>query len=336
VDELDPARQGWIPGAQLRSGEKLLSLSVTSLETLAKCPFRFWGERIARLEALPLASWTGTITPLERGNLVHASLAALVQNHPGASIQSIAQKAATRGDIESSLESLPPEYLRLSLLPESIRRALLRDIVETVSSYLAALVEGDCRDGIPEAAECRLVADIPSLPGCTLVGVVDRIDVADGKARVVDYKTSKSPFRKRGRPEEAEEVACGFLLQPSLYPWLVENSLKRPVEGFSYVYLGDPPPVEVHFDRIPPADELFRQFKPILENRLFVPTPNEFYAAIERDNLQSCRYCEFVSLCRRFDRVSMGTVIKLMSQRASARFRVLHGASSAEGPNVDH
>ena len=47
---------------------------MTGLEALARCPFRFYGERVARWEALEALSLSHDLDALARGTLLHKLL----------------------------------------------------------------------------------------------------------------------------------------------------------------------------------------------------------------------------------------------------------------------
>ena len=145
------------------------------------CPLRYRFRVIDRLPEPPDAM-------MVRGTLVHAVLEDL-----------FAEDAAAR-TVERARALLPHEWEKLREEHPSLAELFTSDEASDEAGWLASCV--DLLDSYfaledpswvePEARELQLAHELES--GLTLGGIVDRLDVApDGRIRVVDYKTGRSP-----------------------------------------------------------------------------------------------------------------------------------------------
>lgn len=157
------------------------TLSPSRAGDFQACPLLYRFRVIDRLPEAPDAIAV-------RGTLVHAVLEEL-----------FADDAASR-TVERARELLPHEWDKLREEHPALAELFTSDEATDEAGWLASCV--DLLDSYfaledpswvePEARELRLAHELPS--GLTLGGVVDRLDVApDGRIRVVDYKSGRSP-----------------------------------------------------------------------------------------------------------------------------------------------
>jgi putative RecB family exonuclease len=137
----------------------------------------------------------------------------------------------------------------------------------------------------PEACELRVEVDLPD--GVPLRGFIDRLDVStDGRIRVVDYKTGRSP---------AENYTTDVLFQLKFYALMLYRIRGVMPTLLRLVYLGDNQLLEyapdetelLAFERQVVA--LWRAIERATEAENFPPRPSRL-----------CEWCSFHAFCPEF------------------------------------
>ena len=159
----------------------------------------------------------------------------------------------------------------------------------------------------------------PGLEGLLISGQIDRIDQGEGQFHIYDYKSGKAP----GKKELMREVFLGYRVQPILYPWILGNRNPTAAAEFSYIFLGESPPQAMEVADRPAAEEFLRPLAEILEKGMYLPTPTETLKLNGIEGANSCRYCEFISLCRRFDPSAQRRYAELSKQHISSRLEAM-------------
>ncbi|MCH8015528.1 MAG: PD-(D/E)XK nuclease family protein [Acidobacteria bacterium] len=294
---------GHIPAASRPvSGKEKERIGVTDLEVLAKCPYHFYAHCSMRWEPLIALQFADAMNPLDWGNLVHKFLEQVME--PWLSektpLQEIA-KAMLRSEakaLRQAARKLSSQLSqRLEVLPPVFRQAELNKLEETVKSYLEKVVKQDLEGDVPMDLEFKKRVPFPGLEGLLISGKMDRIDQRMEQLRIYDYKSGKAPEKR----DLKREVFLGYRVQPILYPWIFREQNPKAEAEFSYIFLGESPPHEMEVPDRPAAEEFLRPLAEILEKGMYLPTPTETLKLNGIEGADSCRYCEFISLCRRFD-----------------------------------
>jgi len=211
------------------------------------------------------------------------------------------------------------------LRPAVFRVAAEARLRETIHSYLRAIVEGKCSDGIPLEAEVKAVGSIRELGSVVLSGQLDHIVRGDNQSiRIVDYKSGQPRWgSKRAR---RQSLLLGFFLQPLLYPLLYKSQAELEEDPeFCFIFLGEQPPVEdfIEPDSYPPG--LIESLSVLLRKGYFFPTSNQAIEEEGFDAVEPCQYCDLYSLCRRFElgrsTMSMNFLRKRVPERYSGQER---------------
>jgi len=299
-------------------------VSVTRLETLARCPFRFWASNTACLESIDPPESREELDSLAWGNLVHRVLENALRPIKGA--QEHLKSAATRllGKESDRLEdhirsAIRESEIEFCLRPAVFRRACEVRLRETIHSYLRAIVRDECSDGIPLQTELMAREAVSELGSIKLSGQMDRIDRWGERIRIIDYKSGRLPWKSAKGKEQA--LSLGFFLQPLLYPLLyaTQAGVQKDPE-FCYIFLGEQPPVEESIGSDSYAPNLIESLAELMRGGFFFPTSNPAFEEIGFDRVRPCAWCDFASLCRRFELGRSSSSMSFLQQKVPGRF----------------
>lgn len=191
------------------------ALSPSRANDFKSCPLKFRFRAIDRIPEPPSAA-------AARGTLVHAALQQLFE----LPAPQRTREAAT-GSIPALWAQMLADHPELAELPEvADEPAWLAAAEQLIGTYFRL---EDPRGFQPEACELRLEVTV----GQTVPtrGFVDRLDVSpDGRLRVVDYKTGKSP---------AAAWADEALFQLKFYALMLFRLRGVVVARLRLIYLGD-------------------------------------------------------------------------------------------------
>ena len=289
--------------------------SPTSLERWAKCPFSYFLGSVLRLSSLEKPEEVFSITPLEKGSLVHEILEKFVRqpiesktlpvpgqawsNEQRSELHSIAQRAFQDAE-DRGITGKP-------LLWQLVKTDILSDL----DSFLEADNKQRERFGVsPKIVEARFGMSGDSWPevsidigdGETLRfrGMIDRVDTdVDGKiAIVVDYKTGSA---RTYDGLKQDPVDGGKRLQLPIYALAVENALGDGIETRAAYWFVSArgnfallPSEPVSMDEIrEPFENAARTIVSGIRNGLFPANPGK----MGQYGFENCSYCDFNSLC---------------------------------------
>ncbi len=154
------------------------SLSITQVEKLMRDPYRIYAEKVLRLS--PLDQIGAAADPGLRGNLIHDALNRFANAYPHALPE----------DAEAELERIGRQVFAPHMADADISGFWWPRFLRLAPWFIAE--ERTLRANLVRShAE---VAGQHSFDGFTLTGRADRIDIlAQGRARIVDYKTGRVP-----------------------------------------------------------------------------------------------------------------------------------------------
>ena len=296
------------------------ALSATSLETWANCPFRYFLGHVLGLAALDEPEEVATISPLEKGSLIHGVL------------EGFLREVQERGTLPSPDEAWPPEHRDLlhGLAGRAFADAEARGITgkallwemerEAILSDLDAFLEADSKmrarfgvtphliearfgfqrssDGEPglEAAE----REIPGVGNLRFRGVVDRVDLNPSSkfALVLDYKTGGAGSYQAVKKDP---VDAGRRLQLPIYTLALQKSLGEDVTvAAAYWFVSSRGRFEIlpsePVEMGPVAERFDIAVGTIAQGigeGLFPANPGPE----DRNGFSNCRYCDFNTLC---------------------------------------
>lgn len=318
----DLSRNGHIPAAAfpLKSPGKS-RLRVTDVEAAARCPYRFYAGRLMDWRPLVPLRLAEEMSALERGQILHAFLESLIQPflEHRAPLSNIAGHFLEdgRSRLEEAARELEHAFpIRFGILPPVFREAALARLVNSVAGYFQEVIADKCTDRVPIQLESRAEAPFPGLEGVSVSGRVDRIDAVNGGFHIYDYKSGGAPRKS----QLGIDVSAGYRAQPLLYPWLFEvTTAEAAGASFSYVFLGETPPKEIVCGSPDSVEKFLRSFAEMLEQGMYLATPAESLRLVQIDKVNPCQYCDYLSLCRKFDPGARSRYFDLYRRHLSAR-----------------
>ncbi len=292
------------------------TLSPTSLETWAECPFRYFLGHVLGVGELEEPEDVETLDERDRGRLVHEILECLVGEYVGR----IAPDEPWGDDAHRRLDEIAEErfeeYEERGLTGRPVlwrleRSQILRELHQVLDED--ALHRSEL--GVaPAATELAFTSwegspvDVDLDDGRTvrMRGYVDRVDAApDGSLlRVVDYKTSAPLAPGRNDPFEKSRLHGGTRLQLPVYAlaarrelgdapvhaayWHVRERWNFKVEGYT-----------VDSEALDELRDVLSRIVAGVEGGVFpaVPGDDAYDWRRRRDTHEHCRWCPYDRLC---------------------------------------
>ena len=284
-------------------------LSPTSLEDWARCPFRYLLGRVLRLREIERPEETETISPLERGSLVHAVLEEFVDtadprtspDQPWSSAErELLMSIAQRHCDAAEADGVTGRPLRWRLERRRILRELatVLDSDEDVRTELGVMPSPGGREvGFGWSGTEPLVVTLPDGRAVAFRGRIDRVDRSpDGSRTVVfDYKTGSAP-----RDKPRDELGAGRRLQLPVYG--LATGAATDVQAY-YWYVGIPGVAGL--SGYPLDDDALAEFHEVLttildgvEGGVFPAYPGDPRGdRTGRETWENCAYCAYDRVC---------------------------------------
>ncbi len=282
-------------------GEKGRSFSPTSLESYAKCPFSYFLKHILRIESIEEPERLISITPLQRGIIVHELLAGLYRDLEAAGLLPIRERDRERVlDMAREAASCAfSGYLKANPVGLPVFWSWEKGNMMT---GVRLMLDEEMRAGedyVPYSFECGFGAlgDVGGAPvglkdcGVFFHGRIDRIDMrSDGRYRVIDYKTGGLNRMKD------QDLAGGAALQLPVYllaaSVLLGSPVSRGVAMYRRVGAGSGKRLvtfsgELWDDDGGDFERLIGCLVGGIEECMFFPLPDR----------ETCKYCDMKSAC---------------------------------------
>jgi hypothetical protein len=271
--------------------------SVTSLETLAKCPFRYWSERELKLQTLNPLVFQASVNSALWGSLVHSLLEKILNGarEESAPVDQYTSRLTTV-EIEEFLESSLQQFPVLDcLIPSFIRWDVRSRLLELANVFISDLQKQ--KNLIVRALEFRTSRRIAQGSENSVSGIIDRIDQLTNQLHVTDYKSGRKPS-KSGLNYEVKSL---FRLQSLLYPWILAPDLQNSSARFAYLFFDRDGVSRIEPEKYFEAHQVLEALFQIISEREFFPTSNQDYSDLGLEDLKPCSWCDFTAFCRRYD-----------------------------------
>ena len=289
-------------------------LSPTGLERWATCPYRYFLGDVLRISALDAPADELSISPLDKGSLVHRILEQFMRESMESGDVPAPGKAWSAGRGKRMREIAEREFEAAERAGKSGRRLLWRvakqEILEDLDRFLLederwrsggwTTMAVEQRFGAPNRDQLQAAkVELPGGPVVTFRGMIDRVDVSeDGEtAIVIDYKTGgTSAFRDMNK----DPLDRGRRLQLPVYAAAVRATPGIPdgASGFFWFVTsrGRFEKVEVDLDE-DALKERFESVVAIVSSGIAAGTFPARPGAGDRGNWRNCRFCDFDRIC---------------------------------------
>lgn len=315
---LRPEFFGLVRDAGCQGQERVIG--VTSLQSLAKCPYMFYAEAVLKAAPLEAQVFPYSINPMEKGSLLHSCLERLFQG--SSEVAAAAREYSLRVEaVRSIVRDTLKGSLNIGFLPVTLRKVFSEQLVGVILEYLRFAAENTPPGRKFESFETRLMKPFPGLEGVSMKGIADRIDrdSVTGEMWILDYK-SGSNKELAGR-KKSLVLDLGWMAQASLYPWMADTPEEEDVH-FHYIFLGEAEKKEVPAEPSVEGEEVLGSMKGILSEGAFLPVSNSLMEEMGMPSLEPCGYCCYMSMCRRIDpeqmRKGAALFLKICTERAAA------------------
>ena len=229
--EIEAAKTSEIVGSLLHR-----RLSPSALNRYALCPFRFYLSDVAGVR--PLDEESDRLSAVEAGDVLHRVLHKLYEPTVGAPDAAAELRAIERNVVKKATDEVLRAVCGTRVDPSSASVGIVRTAVERMAAgvvaYDAARSELFAVEGLEREVEAEWVD--ASGRRIRVGGTVDRLDrLADGRLRVVDYKSGGDRAEYRGVESLFEGSSRnGAVLQLLVYGVVLRRQYGVPVEAALY------------------------------------------------------------------------------------------------------
>lgn len=311
-----------------RSGDVL---NVTSIETLARCPYRFFGEKLLEIAPLEVQNLPDSLNPLDRGSALHRALERLLRDHRDASaafLEELNNPERIREEVRKSIAEIPSSRM----LPSLFKSALADQMAGLIAEYFSFALERVSEGRVFARFEEKMQSPFPGLPEISLKGKADRIDriSSTGALHITDYKAGRRGYLDVNKNQDTV-IGLGWMAQASLYRWMASESGEAGEIAFSYVFLGEEEKrkKEVLAESSIEPGRLLASLEGILTGGDYLPSGNTLMDRYGLSFLEPCRYCRLMSMCRRIDPEERGRMAELFIETCRERASLIAEASEA-------
>jgi ATP-dependent helicase/DNAse subunit B len=253
------------------------TISLTALEELAQCRFKFFAGRTLKLEGAPETPGQ-RLGAKTKGTILHQALEEWL-------------KVNRKGDFVSLFEEAFEKIRRELRLPDGFRLETERIVTRAIAEKVSA---SEKWTAMSSEAEVELTLDLPG--GVTVTGRADRIDrLNDRQCVILDYKTSKITSVQR-------KVDSPIALQGPLYALAALERLHLETIAMMYIAVRDDQ--RFGWGAVPGVDlglrEMPERWKEDARDRTVERLAGFFGGAVHPDPTESgdCQWCNFRDACR--------------------------------------
>lgn len=322
---------GKVPAGSVPAPGVARPIAPTSLETFAKCPFRYFLAKVIRVGEVEFPEEVVTIEPATVGSMVHKILEDFfteMQHRPDPRADwTEAERATLERFTKASFDDAERRGLTGKALTwQAEQRRIRRDLDLLLDRELLERRQTGNRLKGAEVAfgvEPRVSQPDP-LPAATFTlasgetvsfrGKIDRVDEApDGRVLITDYKTGS--IRSYESLSSKNPLNGGQFLQLPVYALAFREAEGPPVSA-RYWFISEGADFEsktVELD-----DNLYQKFGETVET-LVETLRNGYFPAVpgdddfrpgSGDSNENCRYCPYDSLCPSSSRLEMWRTAK--------------------------
>ncbi len=298
-------------------------LSASRLETLAKCPYRYFLRYVLGVEPVdePVEDPARWLSPTQFGSLLHDLFCTFMRT---LHTQDEAPNEAKHTELLNTMlrEQIAKHREHTPVRHEAAYRADIRRLERAAQVFLA--VESRHQQGDPVGFEVSfgfgetgglnrrapVPIDLSERVKFRLQGRIDRIDRVGDAYEIWDYKTGSM-----ARYDERDLLKRGTNLQWALYAYALEQILRSRehpvrVQQSGYLFVGDREHGRRIGSMLPQPDALAEMLAPLFD----LAAQGCFFHAQKKDQ---CTYCDYNRLCapERILPKDMGEINAAMADR---------------------
>ncbi len=324
---------GFVYGELSEEGKRNLlqmkdrQFSISQLETYAKCPYRYFAERVLKLDVFEEP--TEEIEALELGSLLHAVLFSF---YTGLKQENIVLSNCTKEEFNKAEKLLfriaeekvnevnfnsPLSFFEREKIfgidgkrKNSILYKFLTDERENQEGYIPEFFEAGFGK-LKEEQDQKIIINELVAGEVNVRGKIDRIDInpEEKTYKVFDYKTGKSRLNK-------QDVLTGLQLQLPLYLYAAKEIIKSELNEdyepagaliYSLKYRSDDfGRKELNFGKKISGEEITEKYEELIN--ICLEAVNKYVAGIRNGDFRlsqienreekACKYCGFKAICR--------------------------------------
>jgi len=181
-------------------------ISVTALEHYRRCPFLFYLERVLGLKEIPEPGFD--IAAQEWGLIVHDVLSRIYKNK---------DKPVPIKELPQAVEKALTAVLQENPLSPFWREVIFRVFKNILEDFCKKEQQLREEGFLPFKTELTLRGNVASYININVKGRIDRIDAANNRLRIIDYKTGSNVINAKAITEKRTHI------QLPLYAHLIQN-----------------------------------------------------------------------------------------------------------------
>ncbi len=288
--------------------DKDLLLSPTAINKYLRCQLQFYYRYVAGLQEPDTPDDEQELDNRVFGNIFHQAADIIYHQLPHYVTKEVLQQLLKD---PSTIERAVDEAFRMEW-PQTVKSGLHLINREVIIRYLRQLIEVDLRltPFTILGLECDVERPLTSHPSPLKIGGrIDRLDqLADGRIRVVDYKTGGRKLKPLGGVDEIFDPAkihdhADYYLQTFVYADIVSRQRQRPVAPallFIQHAAGKDYDPTLCFgkEQITDIADYSARFNELLDQKV-----GEMFSADKpftpTTDLKVCRTCPYLQICRR-------------------------------------
>lgn len=266
------------------------SFNVSSIDLLAKCPFKFFITKVLQSSELVESDNIDLIAAMERGSIIHAAL------------EKVGLDKFDLDNISMFINDKISDLVKDSVLPNSNSAAINKIEVTDLIETCLVLHQNKINSGSKVySVEEKVDGDLETENGnIKLKGKVDRIDINDdGTFSIIDYKTG-------ALQQKNDFFDFGGRLQLGIYGLLFEDRLNTKTLEYWYLKKNPDKIIEsIHFDEesIEYIKRLVDSITSIMTNGVVAPRTYSYSQDMlktkvgEVKEVDNCTNCEVKNIC---------------------------------------
>lgn len=289
-------------------------LSPSAINTFLNCALQFYFKYIAGLKEPDIVS--EVLDPALFGSVLHKAMELLYKSFEGQTVQpaDVDHITANKEGVSDIINlAFKTEYFGNHEVEISGRNIILREVIQ---KYLYRILDVDKIYApfkiLALEKKCQIRLNLIDGRKIKIGGIIDRVDEKDGNVRIIDYKTGKKNDIFPGMDSLFDLPGSkrnGAVFQTFVYAMIYRHTENRRwimpglyfirdifSKNFDYrIFMKESRTSEIPVEN---AIDFLQQFEEKLK-KTFEKMLDPDIPFIQTDDLETCNYCPYVSICHR-------------------------------------